>query len=222
MPCSKGTLEFADAAFEGNGPHGRIMIGIERKTLHDMLACIDDARYSAHQKPGMAQMYAKSFLLVEGMWKPHDPEGWLMEGFQGGTSWGLCRYRSQRTLYSKLYRYLLSVSLSGVIITFSRDLVQTAWNICEIYQYFQKRWDNHTALIQTQTLNIPDFNRKPSLVRRWAAELEGIGVKYSMEAERMFKRPIALANSDEMDWLSLKGVGPKTALGIIREIRGLK
>ena len=219
--CEKGKLEFADAAFEGNGPHGKILIGIERKTLHDMLNCIDDARYAAHQKVGMRQMYGQSFLLLEGQWKPYDPDGWLMEGFQGGVSWGLCRYRSQRTLYAKLYRYLLSVSLSGVTVLYSRDLVHTAWNICETYQYFQKKWDDHTALLQTQRLHIPDMNVRPSLVRRWAAELDGIGVKHSIDAARLFKTPLALANSDEIGWLRLKGIGVATAQKLYRQIRGL-
>lgn len=222
IPCDKWSLEFADAAFEGNGPEGRILIGVERKSLHDMLNCIDDARYVAHQKIGMQSMYAKSFLIVEGCWRPHDPDGWLMEGFDGGARWGFCRYRSRQTLYSKLRRYLFSVSLSGVIVLYTRDLWHTSYDICELYTYFQKQWDSHTSLIEVQKLAIPDMMGKPSLVRKWAADIEDVGVKLSLEAEKYFRTPINLANSLVDDWLALPRVGIKTAQNIMDQIRGKK
>lgn len=220
VKCEKSSLEFADVAFEGNGPDGKILVGIERKTLHDCLHCIDDGRLAAHQLPGMRLMYAVRVLALEGCWKPHDQTGNLMES-QNGCNYYECRYRSRTTLYAKLYRYLLSVALSGVIITYPRNLYETAYNCCEIYHYFQKPWDQHTSLLQTQTLAIPDMRVKPPLVRRWAADIEGIGVKGSMEAEQIFRRPIVLAKATEMDWMRLPRVGVATAQKIVREIYGV-
>jgi ERCC4-type nuclease len=89
VKAEKADLQFGDFAFEGNGPDGTISIGVERKTLHDLLNCIDDARYAGHQRVGMKQMYTISYLLVEGHWRAHDPSGILMEGFNAGTTWGL-------------------------------------------------------------------------------------------------------------------------------------
>lgn len=222
IKSDKASLEFGDAAFEGNGPQGTVAVGIERKTLHDILNCIDDARLTGHQLVGMKQMYSVRVVLLEGHWRPHDGTGVLMEGFNGGTSWGYCKYRSQRTMYNKLYRYLISVSLSGAIVTYSRDLWHTAFNICEWYHYFQKRWDDHTALREVSRVQIPTFNARPSLKRRWAYDLEGVGVKTSELAERHFKTPLALANADESEWLRIPGVGVRTAQSIVREIWGLK
>ena len=219
VPVDKTQLEYGDVCFEGNVKEGRALIGVERKTLHDMLHCIDDSRYAAHQRPGMALMYRKSFLIVEGCFKPHDPNGLLMEGFQGGAKWGFCRYRSQNVLYSKLRRYLFSISLSGVHVMFTRDIWQTAYDCCELYQWFQKKWTDHTAVMETQTLLLPDMGR-PTLVRRWAANLTDVGVKFSIEAQRLFKTPINLAVSDESEWMKIKGIGVHTAQSIIREIHG--
>lgn len=222
VKCEKGDLQYGDVAFEGNGPLGRVMIGIERKALHDMLNCIDDARYTGHQRIGMKQMYDVSVLMVEGHWKPHDGNGLLMEGFSGGTAWGYCRYRSQRSMYAKLYRYLISVALSGVIVTFSRDMFQTAFNCVEWFHYFQKPWSGHGALQEMQKIAIPTLNHKPSLVRKWANDIEGVGVKKSEDAERLFKTPIALAQGDEMDWVRVPGIGVQSAQKIVREVWGLK
>jgi ERCC4-type nuclease len=221
LPCESATLEYGDFALEGNGPNGRIAIGIERKTLHDLLSCIDDSRYAAHQRPGMMRMYDKSFLILEGCWKPHE-EGFLMEGFRAGQSWGFCKYRTQRVMYAKLRRYLFSISLSGVVVIYSRDPFQTAYDIGELYHYFSKKWENHTSLLSVQQLAIPDVRGTIPLVRKWAAQVTDVGVKLSLEAEKLFKTPFKLANAAEEEWLQLPRVGVKTARQIVKEIRNWK
>lgn len=221
VPCEVTQLPYGDFAFEGNGPKGRITVGIERKALHDMLHCIDDSRYAAFQRPGMLNLYDKSILMMEGVWRPHE-DGWLMEGFNGGTSWGFCRYRSQKAMYAKLRRYLFSIALSGVIVLHTRDIIHTAYDTCELFHYFQKRWQDHTSLIETQKLTIASLNIRPPLVHRWASDIEDIGAKLSIEAVTLFKTPIALANSDESAWTRIRGIGVGTAQKIVKEIRGLR
>ena len=219
IPVEKAQLSYGDACFEGHGPKGLITVGVERKTIPDMLHCIDDARYTAHQLPGMAKMYDKSILALEGEWmmgtKPFY-EGILMTRKEG--QYYPLTYRSRRVMYSKLYRYLLSIALSGVIITYSRDQGHTAANICENYHYFQKKWENHTSLLEIQKLALPEMRGETTLVRRWASQLSGVGVKHSMQAEHIFKRAIDLARSDETEWLQIPGLGVATAQNIIKEI----
>lgn len=223
LKAEKANLEFGDACFEGNGPDGSVLVGIERKGLHDLINCIEDARLSGHQLIGMRDMYAVRILMVEAHWKPHDDSGILMEGFSGGTAWGYYGGRNaQRTMYSKVKRYLQSVSLSGTIVDYSRDPFHTAYNIGEWFHYFQKKWSGHTSLLEMQKVAIPALTGKPSLVRKWAVDLDDIGVKLSEDAEKLFKTPIALATADETDWLKLRGVGVPTAQKIIRQIWGRK
>lgn len=219
VPCEIATLQYGDACMEGNGKDGKVVIGVERKTLPDMLQCIDDSRYSAHQRPGMASMYAVSILMIEGIWWS-DENGILMEW--AGREARPCKYRSQPVMYSKLYRYLISISLSGVIITYSRNMTHTAYNIVETFHYFSKPWSGHTSLLQPQKFAIPDMREKPSLVKRWAHDLDGVGIVHADEAERMFRTGQVLGNSEESDWLKLKGIGIKTAQSIIKQIRGLR
>lgn len=220
VPCDRARIEYGDVCFEGHGPTGIILIGMERKTIHDMLHCIDDARYNM-QRLGMREMYAKSFLLIEGRWKCHDESGMLMADYGNG-SWSYCKYRSKPVMFAKLHNYLLSVAHSGVIITYPQDLTQTCAHVVQCFNYHQKKWTDHTSLLEKQVLNIPTLHGAPTLTRRWAAELEGVGVKYSQEAERLFKRPIKLATSDEMDWLKIDGIGVATAQKIVKEIGGYR
>lgn len=222
VQCEKSPLEFGDACFEGNGPKGRILVGLERKKLPDMLDCIESARYAGHQRPGMSRMYHKSFLILEGVWAPGTPPN--MDGLliveRPNASWGPYNVGGRSVLYSKLYRYLLSVSMTGVIITFSRNVNHTAFNIVECYHYFQKKWADHTSMLQTQQLNVPALDIHPPLVRRWAAEVGGVGVKLSQDAERLFKKPITLATADEIDWMKIPGIGAERAKQVVREIQG--
>lgn len=212
-------LQFGDACFEGNGPDGRMAIGIERKTIGDMLNCIDDSRYSAYQRPGMLAMYQKSLLVIEGVWKPDVATGYLMECVAQLT-WRPYRPHGRMVMYHKLFRYLLTIQFSGVSVIWSRDMEQTAYNICEVYHWFQKPWDQHTSLMELQKLNIPSMNGRPSLVQRWAADLDGVGIKHSSQAAKIFKTPYDLARSDETSWLTIPGVGVKLARSIIRQIHG--
>lgn len=219
VPCELSDLQFGDVAFEGRGPEGTVAIGIERKTLHDMLHCIDDARLSGHQLVGMRDLYHVRVVLLEGHWRAHE-EGWLMEGFHGGTTWGFCKPGGKRVLYAKLYRYLISLQLSGTLVMFSRDLSQTALNVAEWYHYFQKPWHQHTSLQELPKVAIPTLNHKPPLVRRWANELTDVGLHLSDLMARHFKTAHALATADETDFLKIPGIGVKTAQQIVREIWG--
>jgi ERCC4-type nuclease len=213
-----GDLPFGDFTFDGRGPAGDLCIGVERKTLHDMLACIDDARYSAHQLPGMKSLYDVSYLIVEGSWRPQE-SGLLMELFRG-TTWGYCKQGPSRIMYHKLRRYLFSVSLAGVNVIYTSSPFHTAYDLCELFHYYQKPWDQHTAMIEMQSICIPTLNGKPSLVRRWAHELAGIGTKQSEEISRVFKLPGDMAIATEAEWKEIDGIGPKKAKSIWREIWG--
>lgn len=209
-------LQFGDAMLEVNGPEGPLLVGIERKRLRDMLQCVDDGRMSGHQSIGMRQDFDIRVLMLEGVWRPHDPEGWLMEGYSAG-AWGHLR-QGTRVLYSKLYRYLISLRLSGIVVDYTRDPFHTAFNIAEWEHYGQKAWDAHTSQIQLHQAPIPHLTRKPNLVEKWLYQIDGIGVKKMGIAKRTFRTGLQLAKADEAEWLKIPGVGIKTAQDIVREI----
>ncbi len=211
-------LPSADFCFEGNGPNGPISVGVERKSLHDMLNCIEDARYN-RQRIDMKNMYDICVLMVEGHWRHHE-QGYLMEGFNNGTTWGYCKSRSSRTMYSTLYRYLIGVASTGVLITYPRNPEQTAYDVVEWFHFWNKSYNSHRSMREIQKISIPTLNFRPSLVRKWANDLPGVGVELSEMAERKFRKPIELARADESEWLQIPGVGVKTAKQIVKEIQG--
>lgn len=221
VPCEKYQLEFGDVAFEGQTPQGTVLVGFERKTLSDILACIDTGRLSGHQAIGMKAQYGQRFLVVEGNWKPKSDET-LLEGYNNGTFWKPCSFRSRPVMYSKLRRFLFSVEMSGIHVMITRDLFHTAYDIVECYHWFQKA--EHRSMMEKHQIIVPSLDTKPPLVRRWAEELTGIGSKSAEAAARYFKKPIKLAQADELEWIraGISGVGVKTAQQIVQEIRGNK
>lgn len=220
VECDSVPLEYGDAVFEGNGPDGTMAIGIERKSLHDMLSCIEDSRYVSHQRIGMKKLYAVNVLIIEGYWRPKE-NGMLMES-RDGCTWWPCKPHGRQVMYGTLRRYLISIRHSGVSVNFTQNLWHTAYDICEEYHYHQKAWDKHTSLMEIHKLAIPQMSGKASLTRQWAAACEGVGVKMSQEAEQLFRRPIKLATADEAAWLRIPGMGVKKAQQIVKEIHGQK
>jgi ERCC4-type nuclease len=218
IECEHNPLQWGDACFDGNGPDGNMTIGIERKALHDMLNTIDTSNYAGKQRIGMKQMYRVSFLFVEGFWKARE-DGMLMES-KNGCDWFLCRPNGRTVMYSKLRRYLYSMTYSGVIVNFTQTVFHTALDIVECYHYHQKKWADHTSLREIPKLAIPQMNFTASLVRKWASDIDGVGVKLSEDAERLFRKPIVLAQADEADWLRIPGIGIAKAQDIVRKIHG--
>ena len=219
VSIEKAKLPAADFCFEGNGPQGPVSVGIERKTLHDMLNCIEDARY-ADQRRRMTQLYNINVLMVEGHWRPHEPNGFLMEGFNNGMGWGYAKFRSNRTMYSMLYRYLIGVASTGVHVCYTRSTWQCCYDVLEWYHYWNKPFHEHRSQREIKKVSIPVLDFKPKLVRKWANDISDVGLVLSEAAQRHFRTPIKLATADEMEWLKIPGIGVPTARKIVKEING--
>ncbi len=242
VSCERTHLDFADACFEGNGPLGLVMVGIERKKLADVLDCIDTKRLAGHQLVGLRKQYKFSFLLIEGLWRPDTKSGLLLQGHIRPDADGSNRIfwtenlgGGRKAMYHKLRRYLFSVSMSGVSVIYTQDIVQTCYDIVELYQWFAKPWRAHKSMESMHTgyagwnyetaktdelMMIPTLDRKPTLVRRWAACIDGVGVTLSADAQRVFKTPLELANATELDWMDIPGMGLKSAKAIVKQIGG--
>jgi ERCC4-type nuclease len=202
------------------------MVGFERKTLYDMLDCIDTKRLTAYQIPGMKKLYGiHRFIIFEALWRS-DEQGLLMEGFNHGYSWKWARIGwgldKKPVMYSKLFRFLISIQLAGTTIIPSHSVQDTARCVVEYFHYFQKPWKAHRSQREIQVPIIPSLDPDISLVRRWAHSIQGVGLEFSSEAEKLFNSGLELAQSTEEEWDSIEGIGPATAKDIVRQIEGRK
>jgi ERCC4-type nuclease len=173
------TLKAADFAFEGQGPDGPCMVGVERKAIGDLVTSIRDKRINA-QMAHMTEAYDFGWLVVEGTWG-QDTEGKLV--------WKRGRGRSQRLpggfTEDGLAKALLSLELKGMggrlrlRQTFSKQ--HTAVFVAALVHWWtDKPWAGHVSHLGSYE---PEHYTKLSLFRELVMKLPGIGLAASKALE---------------------------------------
>ena len=95
----------ADFAFDGDGPKGKSRIGIERKTVKDLLACMRDNRLVGVQIPRLVLHYDVRYLLIEGMVRANPRDNLLEQAYQakdGKVYWKTVELGRQRFMLESL------------------------------------------------------------------------------------------------------------------------
>lgn len=209
---------------DGSGPPIPIRVLVERKRVGDMVNSIIGGRYlhqlrSAHDDGDFYYFC----LVVEGKYRPSPDDGllevpyWVRVNGKLQRAW---KPTPQAISYSRFDQYLTELDyIAGVIVKRSMDVRETAAIIKALWNNFQDPPSKHTSLHSIYTAP-PDraLLHKPSLVRRWAKELDGIGWERSGEVEKHFQTAQDMANADVGDWLSIDGIGKKTAESVVRQM----
>lgn len=229
IPCAVSRLDSGDFRFLGNGPDSRTLcIGIERKTIPDLIDSMHSKRYAGHQLPKFVKDHDVRWLYIEGIHKCGD-NGELLVPY-GGSRWGT-PYGHNQVLYRQVDNFLTSSQqLHGVLVKYTRDQSHTAQCLVNLYWWWQKAWEDHNSYKQLYTpeQTVAVIGGKLSLCRAWAAALNkstmgsvGIGFEKSAAVEAHFKgNALALATATRSQWLIPGVVGPKLSLAIVTAIRG--
>jgi ERCC4-type nuclease len=140
-------LEAGDIAFFGNGPNDDVWyIGIEYKSVNDVVSCVKSGRFTGTQLPAMMELYDISFLLIEGISRPDPRTGQVVryQGKQNSFSLGLP--------YKAYDNFLTSVmvfsALSGkpCFVKTSGNVGESIQIIRDIHAFFSKKWEDHVAM----------------------------------------------------------------------------
>jgi len=217
-------LEYGDFSFIGNGPDEiPVSIGIERKTLTDLLSSLQTGRFSGHQLPGLLNSYYYVYLIVEGIWRSCPSNG-ILE-ILAGNHWQPVSLGSRRWMAREAYGYLNTLAVaSGLVVWQTTSPRETALLVTILYRWWQKDWAEHKSHLAMRKSRLRDGEGvslvKPSLVRRVAAELPGIGWGKSREVERVFRSVEDMVQAEAGDWQRIPGIGKKIAEQAVRELRG--
>ena len=226
-------LDFGDLAFEGNGPHGRCMVAIERKRISDLIQSIESRRLSGHQLPGMADAYDYAYLIVEGLWRPGS-EGQMevghgtldSDGPTFGGRWASARGRALH--YRAIDNYLATLELlAGVIYRRTMNPLETVFTVVDLYRWWnEKLWGEHSAHLSVYApaiakqgkgrLNLA--HREVSVAEKMAMQLPGVDSKAQLIAAH-FGSVRAMVNATEAQWAEIPGVGKPTAKRLV-EVMG--
>ena len=221
LPCRIERLEFADAAFTGKGKKGKqVKIGIERKTINDLINSMTSGRLSAHQLPGLVQSYDYRWVVVEGLWRPGRDN--VIEVWKAG-GW---RQANTRLSYSQLAGYRHSLEVNGACYTWrTGSLWETANEIGLLYRWWQKDWEEHRGhLAIDKGMLLPDriLFERPSYPRLVAAVLPGIGWKRSKAVAKFFHTIERMVEAGPKEWMQIEGVGKELGVRLPMILRGMR
>lgn len=233
-PTQLTRLEYADVAFMGVGEGGvPIQIGIERKRFGDLLSSISSGRLSSHQLPGLVASYGIVYLVVEGIWRVNADTGmiekWRGKGKSRGKSgggWQAWEFGNERWTGNRVYGYLNTLELkAGVHIYHTATPMETVQWANRLYKWWNKGWDKHTSHIGTGCGKLTSSCggmvqlSKPTLMRRIAKELPGIGTKLSGEVGKHFGSVFEMMLASEEDWMKIPGIGKVMAKNVFQALR---
>lgn len=225
------TLPFADFSFYGNGPAGTVRVGVERKTLSEMITAIEDSRLVGHQLPGLLgsvhgrRRFDYVYLVVEGSYYPDARSGLLMQGRRE------VGHGATRHLYESLEKFLMTLELHGQIrVRRTNGMIATAYFVTALYRWFQKDWYAHKSAYKVEE-DRPEraILEQRTLDRKTYAQWPGVGWVRSARVEQHFAcvRDAASAEVREwrkVSWRSRRGkrqsIGPKTAGRLVAWLHG--
>lgn len=223
QPVRMARLQFGDVAFTGNGPDGRpISIGIEYKVISDVLTCITDGRFAGHQLPGLVSHYEIPVLLIEGATRP-DPTTGILQVRHPKGFWYNAKGGNREFAYRDLQHWIFTLMFkAGIRVLRTHDIQETTAQVISLFTWWtSKEWADHRShLAMVDQLRDQTLLFRPTLVRRMAKELPGVGWDRSGKVSMRFKSVLEMVLADEGDWRAIDGIGPKTASQVCAAMRG--
>lgn len=217
-------LEFADVAFPGKQGKQAVMVGVEIKSVPDVLQCIDTGRFAGHQLPGLRESYHHSWLVVEGKWRASEHGVLQLMRWDRAAQryrWGDAQFgRKDRSwMYSELQHWLTTMDVCGGIrIARTDDRDETARWIAALYWWWQKDWQQHKSLRVIPAPREPKIGRLNDVAKA-AAMLPGIGYDKARKVGDRFASIEEMVLADVDEWASIKGIGNKGAKTIVDAIK---
>ena len=221
-------MQFGDVMFMGDGPDGRpIPVGIEHKTLADVLKCISDSRFAGVQLPGLVSTYEYVYLVVQGLYRPCHKTGSLLvpRRKRGKLIWEPVQLGYRAYTWTDLESWLTTMEVkAGVMVKRANNRTDSALIIQSLYRWWTaKGWDRHMAHLQFHQPEVDQLIlHTPSILRRMAAQLPGIGWTKSAAVEKKFKSVAGMVMSNPRDWETIPGIGKKIAVNAVNLLQGEK
>lgn len=238
VPTSVVRLDAADAVFSGLGPAGDLDIAVETKRIPDVLDCMISGRFAAHQLPSMLEAgYDRIYLLVVGQFACDPVNGRLRIRHSHKNFWFDAKtggHRGRPWMYREFIGWLMTMEeLGGVRLAFAQDDRDEVRWLAGLYHWWtDKAYHEHSSL-----KTFVDYKGKvghrgdernrsllsaPSLMRRIAKEIDGIGWEKSVEVEQSFGSVYNMVNATEDEWREIPGIGPKIAHNAVESLRASK
>lgn len=211
-------LESGDVSITGNGPEGLVSVGVEVKSVSDLLQSEGSGRLR-DQLERMVNAYDVRWLLTYGEYRA----GWMntLEIMRGGR-WRRHRMGSRDVPYGYVEGALLTYNVAGISHKHVHDEEQAAaWLAC-LERWWEKPWEKHRAFHKFNRAGdlsvIPDI--APDMLQRMriAADLPGVGWERALAAAVSFPSVRSMICATEQEWCDVPGIGKVIAKQIVRAV----
>lgn len=216
LPVTPANLGYADVEFGGRGIGGQaVLIGVEVKRLTELTGDWD--RFAGEQVPKMQRpQYDHRWLVYQGEWMVD----------RGGSLSRWAGKRGRKPLEGQnnalaLRKKLITLEMcAGFHKERTYDRAETVEFLRALYRFWtDDDLDEHKShLVLYEPLVAWG---SPSIARRLAAILPGIGQERSAAVEKHFKdwSIIEFLAADKEEWMKIDGIGEKTATTIVNLLR---
>ncbi len=220
-----GRLEFGDVMLTGHGPNdSTISIGVEVKSVHDLLSSISTGRLAAHQIPGMVRTYDHSWLLVFGNARP-GKDNYLEVNRYG--RWQHFKLGRNPVPWSYLHGWLLTAQLfSPLNVQWVFNEEEAAKWIMVLDHWLAKKWERHSALkvFNTSGQQAAPIGADPveEVMAKVAAQLPGVGWTRGWNAAKHFRSLEEMMQAPASEWETIDKFGPVLSKSVRNTIRRKK
>jgi ERCC4-type nuclease len=156
------------------------------------------------------------------VWRANPSTG-ILEKLANG-KWYEVRLGRQAFMHSELDRFLCSLEIKSPIhVRHTGSIHETAVAIWNLYHWFtSKEWSEHKSfnVLYNPVQSPVGLIVKPSLVRRVASQLDGVGWERSGQVAKHFGSVVDLAIATEKDWDKIPGIGKVLSKRIAEAING--
>ena len=203
-------IRHGDVVFQGKADGKNVKVCVERKKMRDLVNCINDGRHLQQVRQAYEAGFDYYTLVLEALWretKDGDTE------YRSGKKW----IRTGMP-WSRIQAYLTELHyLMGVRVVYSNNRKETIQSIKALYKFFQT--EEHDSLKRFYVAPVDGMLlQQPSLVRRVAKELPGIGWERSLAVEAKWDSVRDMVNAPVEEWLKLDGIGQGIASRVQEEL----
>lgn len=212
-------LTAGDVEIVGNGPGGRpMLIGIEVKKIPDLLQCVRNGRF-ADQLRSMKASYEVNWLLIEGRWTGFETRKDL--SVRKGERW----YEVPGHItYQEVASWVITMCNAAGILTWRTECEDetVAWLRAHEVWWTAKDYEKHRAHLNfyNPPLTVEDPFAEPTLVRKVASTLPGLGGARSVAVDEHFDNVKQMVNAPVEEWMKIDGVGKGIAKRVVGVLNG--
>ena len=199
-------LNFGDVLIAGNGPKGNVAVGIEVKSIWDLVSSAASGRLMDTQIAGMLGDYSHCWLLVYGNWRAGRKDG-LLHIQRGKDRWEMFKLGKACLPYSFVEHLFTEITMMGVhVATVPSEYDAAEW-IAAMASWWSKRWADHKAMRTFDNGSAESRLRAAGKLRpvelspqvrsraEIAAKLPGVGFERAIAAAKHFKSVREMVNA---------------------------